>query len=1418
MSATSDVSGKDGHVALTNVESIGIATTDVPFTETAHGSRVPSTSRKLSHFTAHELNTTIPLSSITQQTLDVQPTVHDTASRSSLPTKVPYNQSMMSLSYNDSSFPSIDLNVTDQPTYGYHVETELQVSTSTPSVVHTARVGSVFTFTAADGDMAKSDALTPSNGISISDEIEVTTGTLELSTVSALNKTGAMKHVEESTGLPKQSPVPPQNESAFLTTGFGSTLYKTVPSETLSPYHGLATNTMETARPTKKGIYNETTVNGKRRSKLADVVTTSKPVNLTPSTLVVHKTTDMETAGDELTSKAMATTPSVDVTKPICLFIIDTAAGFIESPGFPRGYQADSFCVWDVTVAPDKVIAFKFLHFDLAPKPINTNCSASYDNIQVVLNVATEFEQRVLYCGDVIPPQLTGLTNRLKLVFQGRHGVGAGFQAAYKAIYPRQRMLPIDFSNVLASAKSEDAYVASASTSQTLETTEFPTDKACNFAITESRGIIESLNFPNAMPPNMVCVWNISVAVGKVISLQFLYFHIDSYNINGECDEMYDNVEVILHGHDGKTKNSLRLCGTKIPRTIKTEGNRVDVILTSKYGIGTAFEAFYQEIDKEAPPVQKSLPGQADLATSKAVSDQQITTPRTPSPDRCSFTLTTPTGLIESPKFPRPYPQFTTCHWTIEVPEIRSIFFKFLVLDIDNGTDSDSCDDLYDHLKISTRDQSVILCGRDMPDDMEMTSNKVDLEFVSKSGFGAGFQLVYYALSTVVSLPAAREDTTSRANITHEYATSKRTESSTPTKESCGGFITSDHGIVTSPNFPDHYPEMMRCYWTILAPEGRIIVFTLLSVDIDSIPINGKCADVYDHLKIATGEENTHILCGSGIPQPLYSRTNTMTLEFVTKYGLGTGFLGIFTTLTLDETLFEVRKPSTIRPQTMTKPLELDFGTKARTLPVPTLPTPTTLTSQKTDCLSYLKGPIGIIESPNFPNYYPQDSQCTWNIEVDPENKIKLTFLHLDIDYHILNGACDKNYDHIEIKVNGTGGLLICGGDFQTQVTSDSNELRMTFVSRHGIGTGFQARYSEITAGGTPSERLLQTSGLRTQRKEHHHLTTTPQEIVAHSTEKAKLPCVFNITKTSGIIQSRNFPDPYPQNEHCIWNIKVPADKSIWLEIRVMDIDNLPMHGKCNKFYDHLAIISDGIPTKRLCGNRTPPPIHTLSNRLKLVFVTKYGYGYGFEAAYSTVDKIPYLEEMDGPVKSDRGDGKRNMSRIFFGEEIDTTGATEPPKENLDGKSDKSNFTRSIFENEDESFGEIDDVGSTMDGSGESDDATVASTNILDQSPAEPRFTATAPPTEGTNIMVTIREGEVELGSPKRLSEKQRNILIASVVGAIACAAFVFVLIGLTVFKCKGRRNIGSNSTSIDSENPSISNWVHEWPLQRPSV
>jgi cubilin len=74
-------------------------------------------------------------------------------------------------------------------------------------------------------------------------------------------------------------------------------------------------------------------------------------------------------------------------------------------------------------------------------------------------------------------------------------------------------------------------------------------------------------------------------------------------------------------------------------------------------------------------------------------------------------------------------------------------------------------------------------------------------------------------------------------------------------------------------------------------------------------------------------------------------------------------------------------------------------------------------------CGANLKGRTGTFQTPNYPNPYPVYKECIWTIEVDPGQRVELTFEDMDIETTL-----DCRSDNVEVRLyfyNTAGTALL---------------------------------------------------------------------------------------------------------------------------------------------------------------------------------------------------------------------------------------------------------------------------------------------------------------------------------------------------------------------------------------------------------
>lgn len=105
----------------------------------------------------------------------------------------------------------------------------------------------------------------------------------------------------------------------------------------------------------------------------------------------------------------------------------------------------------------------------------------------------------------------------------------------------------------------------------------------------------------------------------------------------------------------------------------------------------------------------------------------------------------------------------------------------------------------------------------------------------------------------------------------------------------------------------------------------------------------------------------------------------------------------------------------------------------------------------------------GNFSSPRYPNFYPNNLKCQWNIKLPPGYRVKIFFLDMELEGRSsLTGGCD--YDHLAAFDGGAenGSLLgrWCGRESLAPVTSLSNQLLLILhTDRNTAKRGFSIAY-----------------------------------------------------------------------------------------------------------------------------------------------------------------------------------------------------------------------------------------------------------------------------------------------------------------------------------------------------------------------
>ncbi|XP_067908925.1 deleted in malignant brain tumors 1 protein-like isoform X2 [Heterodontus francisci] len=228
---------------------------------------------------------------------------------------------------------------------------------------------------------------------------------------------------------------------------------------------------------------------------------------------------------------------------------------------------------------------------------------------------------------------------------------------------------------------------------------------------------------------------------------------------------------------------------------------------------------------------------------------------------------------------------------------------------------------------------------------------------------------------------------------------------------SCGGSLLSNFGTFTSPNYPQYYPNLAACTWYIRAANNQIIFLHFTDIDIE---YEANCR--FDHVEIYTGPSTDSPLIGL--------------------------------TCTLSENIFLINSnTATVHFTTDRSVVNRGFSANYRTMQAGAY------------CGGHLRGNHGSFTSPNYPESYPNNVQCTWHISVDNGQRIIL-----DLGYLRLKTSQACIQDYVEIYDGpSTDSILIARVCHPSNpyFTSSSNNMTVYFRSDYSAtGGGFKAKYT----------------------------------------------------------------------------------------------------------------------------------------------------------------------------------------------------------------------------------------------------------------------------------------------------------------------------------------------------------------------
>ncbi|CAM4596931.1 unnamed protein product [Lepidochelys olivacea] len=270
---------------------------------------------------------------------------------------------------------------------------------------------------------------------------------------------------------------------------------------------------------------------------------------------------------------------------------------------------------------------------------------------------------------------------------------------------------------------------------------------------------------------------------------------------------------------------------------------------------------------------------------------------------------------------------------------------------------------------------------------------------------------------------------------------------------------------------------------------------------------------------------------------------------------------------------------------------------------------------------------FGEIQSPNFPDSYPSDSEVTWNISVPDGFRIKLYFMHFDLESSYL---CE--YDYVKVEAEDQVLATFCGRETtdteqapgQQVVLSPSSYMGLTFrsdFSNEERFTGFDAHYTAVDV-----DECLEKSDeeLACDHNCHNYIggyyCSCRFGYILHSDNRTcKVECSSNLfTQRSGVITSADFPSPYPKSSDCLYRIEL--EEGFLISLQFEDSFDIEDHPEVSCPYDYIKIKAGRKEFGPFCGEKSPGRLETQSNSVQILFHSdSSGENQGWKLSYTAI-------------------------------------------------------------------------------------------------------------------------------------------------------------------------------------------------------
>ncbi|CAH1272634.1 CUBN [Branchiostoma lanceolatum] len=457
-------------------------------------------------------------------------------------------------------------------------------------------------------------------------------------------------------------------------------------------------------------------------------------------------------------------------------------------------------------------------------------------------------------------------------------------------------------------------------------------------------------------------------------------------------------------------------------------------------------------------------------------------------------------------------------------------------------------------------------------------------------------------------------------------------------------------GYVTSPNYPDHYPNNVDCTYHIAATPGMMVLIRFIDefglesniegactmvlirfidefglesniegactmvlirfIDEFGLESNIEGACTYDYITVVVnGTTTLGTYCGSQEP-PSAITGATVAVRLRTDFAIRRkGFrlryeaielgkdrkFSLFCKATVRKTLDDLDFIRSFTDTIVDRRLKTDFAIRREGFrlryeaiePASVSSIPETPSTCAANSTTTVSGVTRTLTSPMFPDVYPNDLSCSWTFLAPKDKFVEVRFLTLFVE-----AASKCNYDRVVVLTDGTetSDGPYCTGNQPSEAFYGKN-VTVKFISDASVAEqGFELTYQSVQ--GVASVRKIVT-------------LTDP------------LPCGETSFSNTGILESPNYPRKYSNGLHCAWNILVTKGRKVKLWFETFDVEaqtycqrvklwfeTFDVEAQTYCQYDRVVVETHPGHYHQLCNSKQISPLESRNNQMKVTFIT----------------------------------------------------------------------------------------------------------------------------------------------------------------------------------------------------------------------